>query len=113
MSSNTAQRKNKPKACDKGRFKLGVRFLNNLEKVHYFWSNRNQDTRSISAFRFQKLVLNKPEWIGKSPGPPSTTTANASTNSPPTTAGANLSYGRPYVVALLCDTHPIPRLNPP
>ena len=65
MSNNTAQRKNKPKACDKGRFKLGVRFLNNLEKVHYFWSNRNQDTRGVSAFRFRQLVLSKPEWIGK------------------------------------------------
>ena len=65
MSTPTTQRKTKPKACDKGRFKLGVRFLNNLDKVHYFWSNQNQDTRGVSAYRFRQLVLTKPDWIGK------------------------------------------------
>ena len=65
MSTPTTQRKTKPKACDKGRFKLGVRFLNNLDQVHYFWSNQNQDSRGVSAYRFRQLVLTKPDWIGK------------------------------------------------
>ena len=65
MSITTTSHKTKPKACDKGRFKLGVRFLNNLDKVHYFWSNQNQDSRGVSAYRFRQLVLSKPEWIGK------------------------------------------------
>ncbi len=65
MSTPTTQRKTKPKACDKGHFKLGVRFLNNLDQVHYFWSNQNQDSRGVSAYRFRQLVLTKPDWIGK------------------------------------------------
>ena len=65
MPRSTTTRSTKPKACDKGRYKLGVRFLNNLDKVFYFWSNANQDTRGVSAFRFRQMVLTKPDWAGK------------------------------------------------
>lgn len=65
QSTTISKRANKPKSLDKGRFKLAVRFTNNLDKVYYFWSNRNQDNRGISDFRFRQLVLNKPEWVGK------------------------------------------------
>ena len=54
-----------PKSQSKGRFKLGIRFSNNLDQVYYFWSNLSQDIRGVSAFRFRKLVISKPEWIGK------------------------------------------------
>ncbi|MEZ4991870.1 MAG: hypothetical protein R2824_15725 [Saprospiraceae bacterium] len=56
----------RPKASDKGRFKLGVYFITHEShdgKAKYFHSNKSQDKRGISVNRLKKLVLDR--WRGK------------------------------------------------
>lgn len=60
------QRVRKPKAADKGRYKLGVYFHNHDDKngrAKYFWSNTQQDKKGISVNRLKKMVTVK--WQGK------------------------------------------------
>jgi hypothetical protein len=60
------QRPPRPKAADKGRYKLAVYFINHRDdngRPKYFHSNLSQDRRNTSVNRLKKLVLDK--WRGK------------------------------------------------
>ena len=60
------QRKTRPKASDKGRYKLAVYFIVHESSdgtPRYFWSNKSQDRRGLSINRLKKLVIDK--WKGK------------------------------------------------
>lgn len=57
----------KPKASDKGEWKLGVYFVNHNQaqaRAYYFYSNKAQDKAGTSAGRLKKMVLSK-NWEGK------------------------------------------------
>ena len=56
----------KPKAADRGRFRLAVYFVNHQSgsgRAYYFHSNRSQDAMGVSANRLKRLVTQK--WDGK------------------------------------------------
>ncbi len=56
----------KPKASDKGRFKLAIYFHEHEDKngrAKYFWSKLQQDKNGTSVNRLKKLVTVK--WKGK------------------------------------------------
>lgn len=60
------QRQARPKASDKGRYKLAVYFVDHRSdsgQAMYFHSNLSQDKRGLSVNRFKKLVLEK--WRNK------------------------------------------------
>lgn len=57
----------KPKAADRGAWKLGVYFVTHQQahaRAYYFFSNKAQDKAGTAAGRLKKLVLNK-KWEGK------------------------------------------------
>lgn len=60
------QRKQRPKASDRGRYKLAVYFKHHHShdgSAYYFWSNASQDKANTSVNRFKKLISTK--WTGK------------------------------------------------
>lgn len=60
------QRVRKPKAADKGRYKLAVYFHDHDDKngrAKYFWSNAQQDKKGVSINRLKRMVTVK--WQGK------------------------------------------------
>lgn len=60
------QRQARPKASDKGRYKLAVYFIDHQDgngRPKYFHSNMTQDRRNVSVNRFKRLVLDK--WQNK------------------------------------------------
>lgn len=66
MSTTTANVKRKAKAADRGRWKIGVYFVDHKSPsgaAYYFHSNKSQDNSGISANRLKKLVANT--WKGK------------------------------------------------
>ncbi len=59
-------RTRKPKAADRGRYKLAVYFIDHKEvngKPYYFHSTARQDKNNISLNRFKRMVTKK--WSGR------------------------------------------------
>ena len=66
----------KPKAADRGRFRLAVYFVNHQSgsgRAYYFHSNRSQDAMGVSANRLKRLVTPK-NGTARSTGPDCTRT---------------------------------------
>ncbi len=60
------QRRPKPKALDRGQYRLAVYFIDHQSKdgkAYYFHSNQAQDKQGISVARLKRLVTQN--WAGK------------------------------------------------
>lgn len=60
------QPKQRPKAADKGRYKLAIYFVDHQSsngKPYYFYSNKRQDTKGTAINRLKLLVSKK--WENK------------------------------------------------
>lgn len=65
MIETPQRRQAKPKAADRGRYKLAVYFHDHDDangRAKYFWSNAQQDKKGVSLNRLKKMITNK--WKG-------------------------------------------------
>lgn len=72
MQQSSAQRRPRPKASDKGDYKLAVYFIDHRQphgKPYYFYSKKSQDKAGTAANRLKQLVFStnfkdKVNWAG-------------------------------------------------